>query len=144
MIKNPCRQKIDFSNFFDIMRFGKPRQCYSWLRKYFWFKEKSTAFYIQYGIEEEHYAIQAYSKSANISIRKSGLWVNKNYPHLGASPDGLVYDSQENLLGIIEVKCLKALKDQTVLHHVLHQMLMVHFFLKKTMPTITKYSCNSS
>ena len=44
------------------------------------------------------------------------LWVNKKYPHLGASPDdGLIYDSQENLLGIIEVKCLKALKDQTVL-----------------------------
>ena len=37
------------------------------------------------------------------------LWVNKKYPHLGASPDGLIYDSQENLLGIIEVKCLKAL-----------------------------------
>ena len=43
------------------------------------------------------------------------LWVNKKYPHLGASPDGLIYDSQENLLGIIEVKCLKALKDQALL-----------------------------
>ena len=32
---------------------------------------------------------------------------------MGASPDGLVYDSKENLIGIIKVKCLKALKDQT-------------------------------
>ena len=74
--------------------------CYSWLRKYIWFKETFTTFYIQYGIEEEPYAIQVYSKfvTTNISIRKSGLWVNKKYPHLGASPDGLIYDSQENLL----------------------------------------------
>ena len=35
---------------------------HSWLRKKFWFKEKITTFYMQYGIGEEPYAIQAYTK----------------------------------------------------------------------------------
>ena len=78
--------------------------CYSWLRKYFWFKENITTFHMRYGIEEEPNAIKAYSNflSADVSIKQSGLWVNKKYPYLGASPDGLIYDSQGDLLGIIE------------------------------------------
>ena len=61
---------------------------------------------MRYGIEEEPNAIKAYSNflSADVSIKQSGLWVNKKYPYLGASPDGLIYDSQGNLLGVIEVK----------------------------------------
>ena len=43
------------------------------------------------------------------------VWVNNKYPHLGASPDGLTYDSKENIFGINEVKCHKALKDQTAM-----------------------------
>ena len=73
---------------------------------------------MRYGIEEEPIkAIKAYSNvlSADVSIKQSELWVNKKYPYLGASPDGLIDDSQGNLLGIIEVKCLKALKDKTVM-----------------------------
>ena len=72
---------------------------------------------MRYGIEEEPNAIKAYSHflSADVSIKQSGLWVNKKYPYLGASPNGLIYDSQRNLLGIIEVKCLKTLKDKTVM-----------------------------
>ena len=44
---------------------------------------------------------------------ESGLWVNKKYPHLGASPDGLIIKDNK-LIGIIEIKCLKVLKTRTI------------------------------
>ena len=37
-----------------------------------------------------------------------GLWVNKRYPHLGATPDCITSDG-----GIIEIKCLKVLKENS-------------------------------
>jgi len=35
-----------------------------------------------------------------MSVRNCGLFINPNYPFLGASPDGLVGES-----GIVEIKC---------------------------------------
>ena len=40
-------------------------------------------------------------------LHGSGFWVNKDFPHLGASPDGLIFDT------IVEIKCLKSLKEQS-------------------------------
>ena len=62
-----------------------------------------------YGISEEGTARQRYSETMNVVVRESGLWVNKKYPHLGASPDGLLEDG-----GIIEIKCLKILRERSV------------------------------
>ena len=42
-----------------------------------------------------------------------GLFVNEKYPWLGASPDGLVYEVGK-AVGIIEIKCLKCLRNRTV------------------------------
>ena len=40
----------------------------------------------------------------------SRLWINKKYLHLPASPDGLVFGDDKNLLSIVEVKCLNILR----------------------------------
>ena len=69
---------------------------------------------MQYGINEEANAIHTYSQLINVPVTASGLWVNKHYVHLGASPDGLIMDSNDVVFGIVEVKCLKALRIQTV------------------------------
>ena len=68
---------------------------------------------MQYGISEEPNAIAAYSKLTGTQAF-SGLWVNKKYVYLGASPDGLIFDSDKRLRGIVEVKRLKALRNQTM------------------------------
>ena len=50
---------------------------------------------IQWGIENEErarseYKAQAMNCHANLELRTTGLHVNPRFPHLGASPDGLV------------------------------------------------------
>ena len=39
------------------------------------------------------------------------MWVNSLCPYLGASPDGLILNSACDIAGIIEIKCLKLLKE---------------------------------
>ena len=48
-----------------------------------------------------------YSDATGNTIMVSGIWINKNYRHLGVSPDELLLDSSNKLSGIIEIKCLK-------------------------------------
>ena len=88
---------------------------YNYLKDKFWFPEYVCTLDMQYGITEEPKAVSMYSKLMNVDVVESGIWVNVKYPHLGASPDGLIYDQETNKLnGIIEVKCLKVLKNQTI------------------------------
>ena len=89
-------------------------ECFTWLTTQYWFKHQYVSFYMQYGIDEEQNALEVFSKMANLEVHGSGLWVNKKYPHLGASPDGLIFDpATGELNAIIEVKCLKILQNQT-------------------------------
>lgn len=62
------------------------------------FKSKS----IQHGKIFEKQAIEEFSKHHNIEshIKKCGLFVSFERPHIGASPDCLLFDNS-----IIEVKC---------------------------------------
>ena len=43
-------------------------------------------------------------------MKSSGLWINADYVHLAASPDGLIYDDSNKLCGIVEIKCLNILR----------------------------------
>ena len=41
-------------------------------------------------------------------MKSCGLCIHKKHPHLGASPNGLIWEN--NNLVVIEMKCLKILK----------------------------------
>ena len=89
-------------------------ECFAWLRDYFWFKEEFCTLDMQYDIDEEQNAILAFANLANIVVHNSGFWINKKFPQLGASPDGLIFDtSTRTLSAIVEIKCLKSLKEQS-------------------------------
>ena len=45
-----------------------------------------------------------------VLVELSGLWINKKYLRLAASPDRLVFPDDKYLLGIVEVKCLNILR----------------------------------
>ena len=68
---------------------------------------------MKYGIDEESKALDKYSFITSSTVVKSGLWINQNYAHLDATPDGLIYDDGK-LCGIIENKSLKILKNRSV------------------------------
>ena len=75
------------------------------------FKSQATA----YGCKHEKVALQAYvntkrSEHENFSVTESGLWLDPNYPFLGASPDGLVSCNCCGE-GLVEIKCPYCARD---------------------------------
>ena len=67
---------------------------------------------MSWGISNEALALKKYEEDKLMSgndtlvVTNSGLWVSPDYPFLGASPDGSVYDcSEPNPFGFVEVKC---------------------------------------
>ena len=75
------------------------------------FVSKATA----WGCSHEKVAKETYVKMrskqhTNFQVRDSGLILNSCYPHLGASPDGIVYCDCHGY-GCLEVKCPYCLRD---------------------------------
>ncbi|XP_018335510.1 uncharacterized protein LOC108744304 isoform X1 [Agrilus planipennis] len=54
----------------------------------------------KYGKMHEKDAIEVFEMTTNLKVKKSGLFIDKDYPFLGASPDGLINDDC-----LIEIKC---------------------------------------
>ena len=74
------------------------------VREKFWFPTRFPNFYTKYGTtENEVNGLREYSKQMQVLVELSGLWINKTYLHLAASPDGLVFGDDKNLLSIAEV-----------------------------------------
>jgi hypothetical protein len=64
---------------------------------------------ITYGRIHEKTAITRYQLEKNVVVDKCGLFVDMEYPFLGASPDGLV-----GVDGLVEVKCLPSIGKMTL------------------------------
>ncbi|CAL9685252.1 unnamed protein product [Knipowitschia caucasica] len=58
------------------------------------------------GLKLEEGILKIYAENGNLSVYPCGFIVHPDAPHLGASPDGRVYDPSENpQFGLVEVKC---------------------------------------
>lgn len=68
------------------------------------FKEIGHLPQIRHGRKYEGEAILRYLKHPNISYYKCGFIIHPYAPHLGASPDGIVFQSECGY-GVLEVKC---------------------------------------
>ena len=88
---------------------------YNWIYNNIWFHEHITTLDMQYGIDNEINGLIKYSEIKGVPVVSSGLWIHGSFCHLGASPDGLIYNEQtKKLQGIVEIKCLKIFKERTV------------------------------
>lgn len=80
-------------------------------------KDLSRVPAVRYGIGNEARALQRYEEALrntgrDVQLQSAGLFVNPEYPWLGASPDAIVYDpSEDQPWGCVEVKCPYSLKD---------------------------------
>ncbi|KAA0717401.1 hypothetical protein E1301_Tti022895 [Triplophysa tibetana] len=63
---------------------------------------------LDWGIENEHQAVQAFTTATQKEVQESGLWLSPSGV-LGASPDGLVGSSE-----ILEVKCPYNAREMTI------------------------------
>ena len=73
---------------------------------------------LRWGIEHEDIALDIYSahvQKLGCTVVKSGVWIDIERGWLAASPDGLVLNSNGELVGIIEIKCPFSAKDMTPL-----------------------------
>ncbi|XP_059477412.1 uncharacterized protein LOC132197849 [Neocloeon triangulifer] len=64
---------------------------------------------VKYGLHGEDLVKQKFKTQTGLAVRKIGLCVNKNWPYLGASPDGAVGAN-----AIIEIKCLYSAKERKI------------------------------
>ena len=74
---------------------------------------------LKWGIEHESVAYKEYvsklaTSSPTLQVTKSGLWIDLNTGWLACSPDGLVWDGNEQLVGILEIKCPYSAREMTI------------------------------
>lgn len=67
--------------------------------------------YVKWGRTHEPAARRKYSLLTKQNVTTCGLIVNKDYPHLAASPDGIVHSDSGK--GLLEVKCPYKWRDCT-------------------------------
>ena len=60
---------------------------------------------MQKGKEIEEEAVRVFGERTRFYVKQAEFIVSEQYPFIGASPDGLVYDSKDRLVGIFETKC---------------------------------------
>ena len=59
--------------------------------------------YVKWGRTHEPAARRKYALLTKQNVTTCGLIVNKDYPHLAASPDGIVHTASGK--GLLEIKC---------------------------------------
>lgn len=113
--KQARSERITASNFGLICKKKEstlPDNVLKTLRGYNPFSSK----YTEYGMKHEKAARKTYINKVrkdhpNVSVEECGLIVNPKYPHLGASPDGLVHCPHcDESQGLLEIKCPASLE----------------------------------
>lgn len=82
----------------------KPDWCQK-SKKYFYPESLSNA-YTQHGLKNEPLARNLYDESeSSITVAECGLVISQKNPWLAYSPDGVVFDKNNNPIKLIEIKC---------------------------------------
>ncbi|CAD0205888.1 unnamed protein product [Chrysodeixis includens] len=91
---------ITASNFGPICKRKPTRDTSALVKNLLYKKNLSNVVSIAHGIENEKQALQQIEQQENIKIDPCGLFIDKKYYFIGATPDGLV-----GLDKVVEVKC---------------------------------------
>lgn len=92
------RKMLTASNFGKIIKMRQTTGCQNFVKNHLFGGVTTAA--MEYGKSNEETAINEFKKILNVDIKKCGIFVDKEYPYLGATPDGII-----NSDGIVEVKC---------------------------------------
>lgn len=85
---------------------------------------------IKWGIDNEPVALEKYraKKGKDILVADCGLVINPAWPWLACSPDGIIYNNEDNPVGAVEIKCPFSKKEMTIEESCKDSS----FYLKKT------------
>ena len=79
--------------------------------------ESVSTLAMTYGHKHESVARKEFASrffSKGLKCVETGMWINGQYPGVGASPDGLLFDPHTSSHGILEIKCPMSLKSCTL------------------------------
>lgn len=77
-----------------------------------WSTQKKFIPALEYGKQNEGKAFETYAATnPAFEVSHTGLWLNRKYPQLACSPDGVVHDAQTGETGLLEIKCPFILKN---------------------------------
>ncbi|XP_050065170.1 uncharacterized protein LOC126554107 [Aphis gossypii] len=97
------------------------------------YKPPVTCKSMAYGIEMEPFARTYFEQLFQIHVELCGLFIDREYPFLAASPDGLVGQDI-----ILEIKCPYAAKDTTSALEAVEQNLLPYCSVKESMISLKK------
>lgn len=130
LFKRVCRTSIDHPSLSLLKQISDPQDC------------KFSSVYTSYGIEFESVARNEYQARMidlghiNFKVTQSGLIVSNEYPHIGASPDG-IWSCECCGIGTLEIKCPYKGKDKGIIAYCnernscIEQLIDGSFSLKK-------------
>lgn len=104
--KEERRKLLTASNFGLVCRRRKTTSCENLVKSLLYTDVDCLA--MRYGRDNEANAIEQFQEKTGLRVKKCGLFIDKDVPYLGATPDGLI-----GTQGIIEVKCPASCKNLT-------------------------------
>lgn len=134
------RKQLTASNFGSICNKLPHTNCNSIVKKILYNNFDSSA--MKYGRKHERDALDELAKT-NIQVNPCGLFIDKEFPFLAATPDGLIEDE-----GILEIKCplscsnlspKKGIKSRKITLWTIDRKTKAIQNINKNIYTITKY-----
>lgn len=92
---------------------------------------------IAHGIEHEQQALQQLQQQENVTILPCGLFIDKIYPFIGATPDGLIGEDT-----VVEIKCPLTASKKGLSAAITEQKIQIIKYNKKTKTTSINENCN--
>ncbi|KAK4881993.1 hypothetical protein RN001_005312 [Aquatica leii] len=103
------RNRITASSFGRICNRRETTSCHSFLKNLLYSSPYLATDAILYGRTHEKIALEKYEEIMKVQVKSSGFFISKEYPYLGASPDGLINED-----GLVEVKCLYSIRNEKI------------------------------
>lgn len=94
------RNLLTASNFGKVVKRKKNNSCANMVKNLLYRPNISHVASISHGKKYEKVALEQLSKLLDIQIQQCGLFIDKKYPFLGATPDGIIDDHT-----VVEIKC---------------------------------------
>ena len=134
---NERRVRVTASNAKNVCVCATEHRLQTLVNDQLWGERVQTATML-YGTKHEALArdtfdIQIQSEIVGFQVAETGMWVNRRYPGIGASPDGVLYDPLTCSEGVLEIKCPHSLQtvDPNKFDELLTGKRLAAFYLKR-------------
>ena len=95
----------------DVAVTNSRRGVFNLLNNNLWGLDRIDTAAMKYGRKHEEDAFKLYLPPGGEKKSKTGFWINQQYVGLGCSPDGILRNNVDDIVGVIEIKCPHVLEN---------------------------------